>query len=105
MAYKYKNKQGHLIINMTPEEAKTIGFGIIDNEIYYLIDYQDNSDLSSAKELSYIAVLNDVMNATKIESWCKHHSHYAEDTKYETKAYNNVINKLKEHGIEFKEND
>lgn len=104
MAYRYNNAAGHMVINMTPAEAKAIGFGVTYDD-YYLIDCEDNSDISNAKEVSYVAGINDVMNATKIESWCKRRKHYSENVKYETKAYNNIINKLKQNGFKFEENN
>lgn len=82
MASKYENLKEFLILEITPEEAKAIGFGISEGCICMHCNgiIKDN--------IYYIAALNDVMCLDCLEKWLDWAEHYDEDTPIEKRNYN-----------------
>lgn len=82
MARKFENKNGFLIIEMSPSEARSIGFGISEGCVCM------NCNNIIKDKIYYIAALNDVMDKECLDEWLAWATRYEEDIPYEQKYYN-----------------
>lgn len=86
----YRDKSKFLIIEMTPEEAKSLGFGIPEG----CLCMHCNEIIKDT--IYYIAVLNDVMDIHCLEQYLMHAKWYPEDAMIEQRNFYNIIRRSKE---------
>ena len=77
MAERIKCEKGFLVITFTPEEAKTIGFGIEEG----CLCMECNNIIKNT--IYYVAVLNDVMDEECFNNWLETAIHYSSDARIE----------------------
>ena len=93
MAKRIINKKGFKIIKLTPEEARTIGFGFQDETDFELIC--DNcGELMLLQDCYYVSCLNRALCSECFEEWYKYAERYPEDIRWETHKYNDTVRKL-----------
>lgn len=85
---KFENDKGFLIIEMSDEEAESLGFGIDEGCIC-----MHCNDIIKGN-IYYIAVLNDVMDYDCMMEWLSWAEHYPEDKEYEERYFNYYWNLL-----------
>lgn len=93
MAERIKCEKGFLVITFTPEEAKTIGFGIEEG----CLCIECNNIIKDT--IYYIAVLNDVMDEKCFNEWLKDAIHYSEDARFENWNYISICKRCIMNGI------
>ena len=88
MAKQVNNSKGFLVIEMSNEEARKLGFGIYEG----CICMHCNNIIE--EPIYYIAVLNDTMDKHCYEKWLKHAKNYPEDRIIEERNFNYYFNQL-----------
>lgn len=86
-------EKGFKVITLTPEEAKTIGFGIKEE----CLCTRCNNIIKGT--IYYIAVLNDVMDEKCFKEWLKDAIHYSEDARIEDNNFVFYINHCLSNGV------
>ena len=92
MAKRFQNEKGFLIIEMSPIEAKAIGFGLPEG----CVCMHCNNIIKD--KIYYIAVLNDVMDKECLDKWMKNAIRYKEDIEYEERYYDTIATMLDFYG-------
>ena len=81
MAKKFENNKGFLIIDMSPEEARSINFGLEEGCVCM------SCNGICKDRVYYIAALNDVMDKKCLDGWLSTATRYEEDMTYETRYF------------------
>lgn len=89
MAKKFENEQGFLVIEMSREEADSIGFGIGGGACICLVCNE-----FCTPNVYYVAVLNETMCKECLEEFLAANSRYEEDMSYETRNYERYAKQL-----------
>lgn len=93
MAKNIINKKEFKIIKLTPEEARTIGFGFQDETDFELICDNCN-ELMLSQDCYYVSCLNRALCSECFEEWYKYAERYLEDIRWETHRYTDTVRKL-----------
>lgn len=83
MATVVKNDKGFKVINLSKEEASSLGFGLSSGACVCM-----HCNKYCIKDIYYIAVLNDTMCKSCYEHWLKGATRYSDDIPIEDKNFN-----------------
>lgn len=88
MAKQFQNEKGFMIIEMSPKEAKSIGFGLPEG----CVCMHCNKIIED--KIYYIAALNDVMDKKCLDDWYEDAIRYKEDISYELRYFDRIMQLL-----------
>ena len=111
MAKNVINEKGFKIVNLSPDECKSIGFGFqyvdkhknSNNYCWDLICDNCNKLITEHNEVYYIPVLNRVFCQQCLINWYDNATYYPEDKRYEDRKYEILIDNLKGNNIVIEE--
>lgn len=95
MAKLYNNNKNFLIIEMTKEEASSLGFGItVPGDLNFIICGSCNDEIK--EEIYYIAGINEVFCKECLEDYIKGMNHCVDydSLRYEVNHFNVIAQKL-----------
>lgn len=81
MARRFENEKGFLIIEMSPEEAKSLNFGLLEG----CVCMHCNSICTD--NVYYVSALNDTMCKKCLKEWLRGATRYSDDIPYEIDHY------------------
>lgn len=84
MAKIVENDKGFKVINLSREDAASLGFGVYNSGVCLCT----NCNKPCTEDIHYIAALNDTMCKDCYEEWVKGAKRYSEDIPIEERNFN-----------------